>query len=181
MKKSPIIIVSVSALILILFLIYQNFFIPEQPTNEMKIKSVFQPSTRIPDKYTCNGENINPSLEISEIPNNTKTLAIIVDDPDAPSKVWVHWLIWNLPAKIPLTKIKESELAGIEGINDFKEIGYIGPCPPKDSGDHRYFFKVYALNSQIELKQGATKEQLEKAMNGHIVDKTELIGLYSRE
>ena len=129
----------------------------------------------IPAKYTCDGENINPPLEFFGIPKEARSLVLIVDDPDAPKETFVHWILFNIPI---IDKIMENSSAGIEGTNsDFKQ-GYIGPCPP--SGVHRYFFKLYALDTMLDLKKGVKKYDLIKAMNGHIVAQAELIGLYKK-
>jgi len=142
----------------------------------MKITSKgFQNNGNIPSKYTCQGENINPELVIENIPEETKTLALIVDDPDAPTRTWVHWVVWNIR---PTGKIEEDSVPGEQGINDFRKRDYGGPCPP--SGTHRYFFKIYALDTELSLAENANKEQLEKAMQGHIIEKAELIGLYKK-
>lgn len=143
---------------------------------ELKVSSpAFQNMELIPAKFTCDGKNINPPLEIEHIPDEAKCLAIIVDDPDAPIATWVHWLVWN----IPLTHhIKENVIHGTVGVNDFEKNGYGGPCPP--SGTHRYFFKVYALDALLDLNQNTRKIQLEKAMSGHIIGFGELIGTYKR-
>jgi len=129
----------------------------------------------IPATYTCEGENISPPLELAQIPTEAKSLVLIVDDPDAPGKTWVHWLVWNLPVT---HHIKENEVHGTEGINDGQKHHYIRPCPP--SGTHRYFFKVYALNSLLDLPANTDKTQLEKAMSKHIIGFGELIGLYKK-
>ncbi len=129
----------------------------------------------IPIKYTCDGRNINPPLDIENIPEEAKCLVLIVDDPDAPGKTWVHWMVWNIPVT---HHIKENEVHGIEGFNDFLQHHYGGPCPP--SGIHRYFFKVYALDALLDLPVLATKSQLEKAMSEHIIAFGELVGLYTR-
>ena len=129
----------------------------------------------IPRKYTCDGENINPPLTIGNIPQETKSIVLIMEDPDARQKTWVHWIIWNIS---PSHKIKENTAAGITGTNDFRKQQYGGPCPP--SGIHRYFFKVYALDELLELESNTTKEELETAMNPHIIGFGELIGLYRR-
>jgi len=142
----------------------------------MKIKSIFSDGEKIPVKYTADEEDINPSLEISGIPEGAKTLALIVDDPDAPIGTWVHWLVWNIPAS--KTKIEENSVPGIQGINDFRKRDYGGPNPP--SGTHRYFFKLYALDSELNLPEGSKKAELEKAMQGHILATAQLIGKYSR-
>lgn len=145
----------------------------------MKVKSIFNNNEKIPEEFTCDGNNTSLPLEITDIPKNSKTLAIISDDPDAPMGTWVHWVVWNIKFNENSLNINEGESPGTEGITSFKKIGYGGPCPP--SGTHRYFFKVYALDSELSLSKGATKQQLETAMKGHILDKAELIGLYSRK
>lgn len=145
----------------------------------MKItSSAFIHNTKIPSKYTCDGEDVNPPLEFSDVPENAKSLALIVDDPDAPMGTWVHWVLFNIPPDC--RKIEENSIpkGAVEGINDFRKNNYGGPCPP--SGTHRYFFKHYALDCVIDLKGTVTKKDLEKAMDGHIIAKAELIGLYSR-
>jgi Raf kinase inhibitor-like YbhB/YbcL family protein len=149
----------------------------------MKISSsVFDNNQKIPIKYTCDGENINPPLLISDISEKAKCLALIVDDPDAPNKTWLHWTLWNIPIKDNReVEIEEGEIPenSIEGITDFGTIGYGGPCPP--SGIHRYFFKIFSLDSLLELKEGASLKELEEEMKEHILEKEELIGLYSRD
>jgi Raf kinase inhibitor-like YbhB/YbcL family protein len=142
----------------------------------LKISSAaFQNEGLIPTQYTCEGRNVNPPLDIKDIPKQTKCLAIIVDDPDAPIRPWAHWLVWNIPVT---HHIKENRVNGIEGINDFQEYNYGGPCPP--SGTHRYFFKVYALDKELELPRNTNKHQLEKTMSEHIIGFGELIGLYQK-
>ncbi len=138
--------------------------------------TAFKAGEMIPAKYTCDGENINPPLDIKDIPEEAKCLALIVDDPNAPIGTWVHWFVWNIPVT---HHIKEGEIHGVEGINDFQEHHYNGPCPP--SGTHRYFFKVYALNAVLDLPDTAKKIQLERAMSEHIIGIGELIGLYKRK
>jgi len=146
----------------------------------MKIESVFANNENIPAKYAVDGDDISPPLTISEIPAGAKTIALIVDDPDAPAKTWVHWVIFNIPVLSNEMKIEEGKKPqGTAGITDFQNLEYGGPAPP--SGTHHYFFKVYALDMLLDLKEGSTKEQLEQAMQGHILEKAELIGLYSRE
>jgi len=142
----------------------------------MKLKSPsFEHNGFIPKRFTCQGEDINPELVIEGIPRDTKSLALIVDDPDAPMGTWVHWVVYDIPV---IDRIKENSIPGKQGINDFRKMNYGGPCPP--SGTHRYFFKIYALDTVLNLKEGKTKEQLEDAMQGHILDKAELVGLYKR-
>lgn len=135
----------------------------------------FKDHGTIPAKYTCDGDNINPPLTIGNIPKETKSLALIFDDPDAPIRTWVHWIVWNIP---PAKKIKENEILGDEGINDFGNNNYGGPCPP--SGTHNYLFKVYALDELLDLNPDATKIELEKAMSSHIIGFGKLVGSYKR-
>ena len=143
---------------------------------DMKLTSPeFENNKFIPKKFTCEGSDINPALSIDGIPDKAASLALIVDDPDAPMGTWVHWVVFD----IPLTaKIEEKSIPGTQGSNDFGRGDYGGPCPP--SGTHRYFFKLYALDSKLGLKAGITKHELEKAMQGHILGQAQLIGLYKR-
>lgn len=138
--------------------------------------TAFNDGAMIPVKYTCDGANINPPLDIKNIPEEAKCLALIVDDPDAPINTWVHWIAWNIPVTHHL---KEDEVHGTEGVNDFQQYHYGGPCPP--SGTHRYFFKLYALDDVLELPPDTKKLQLEKAMSEHIIAFGELVGLYKRK
>ncbi len=139
--------------------------------------SAFTHNGNVPSRYTCDGANISPPLEFSNVPEDAQSLVLIVDDPDAPAKTWVHWLVWNID---PTSTGTEEGTApqGIEGTTDFGQAGYGGPCPP--SGTHRYFFKLYALDTKLELDASATKSDLEAAMESHIIDQAELIGLYER-
>ena len=141
--------------------------------------SAFPHNGMIPPKYTCDGADANPPLSIGNVPEKAKTLALIVDDPDAPMGTWVHWVVWNLGAgtrEIPENSVPQGAL---QGTNDFRKQSYGGPCPP--SGTHRYFFKLYALDAPLSLKGGATKAQLEEAMKGHVLSQAELIGRYRRK
>lgn len=143
----------------------------------MRISSpAFDANQKIPQKFTCDGEDISPSLVIEEIPEGAETLALIVDDPDAPAGTWVHWVVFNIPVT---NRIEEGEVPGNQGINDFKKEKYGGPCPP--SGTHRYFFKLYALDQELGLSEGASKRDVEAAMEGHILAQAELMGLYERQ
>jgi len=135
----------------------------------------FKQNEYIPANFTCEGRDINPALDISNIPEGTKSLALVMDDPDAPIGVWVHWVVFDIPV---ISRIEEDSAPGKLGITGSGQKGYGGPCPP--SGTHRYFFKIYALDTLLNLKEGISKGQLEKAMQGHILDKAELIGLYKR-
>ncbi len=142
----------------------------------MKLESPeFENNGFIPKKFTCQGEDINPALIVEGIPEDTKSLVLIVDDPDAPMGMWVHWVLYNVPV---VSRIDENSIPGEQGITDFGTKGYGGPCPP--SGIHRYFFKIYALDTELGLKQGPRKKDLEKAMKGHILGKAEMIGLYKK-
>ncbi len=150
----------------------------------MEIKSTaFQHGARIPAKHTCDGADVSPPLEWVKAPAGTKNFALICDDPDAPMGTWVHWVIYdipagitNLPEKVPA--LKELPSGAKQGVTDFRTVGYGGPCPP--SGEHRYFFKLYALDGPTGLKPGATKAQLLAAMKGRILAEAELMGKYKR-
>jgi Raf kinase inhibitor-like YbhB/YbcL family protein len=137
--------------------------------------TAFKNNEMIPAKYTCTDSNISPPLEIGDIPKGTQSLALIVDDPDAPNGTVVHWVMWNIPAN---GKLEENTAPGTQGVNIRKENKYTGPCPP--SGTHHYHFKVYALDKKLELPVSADKEGLLKAMENHILAQGELIGLYHK-
>jgi len=142
----------------------------------MKLSSPdFENNGFIPKKFTCQGEDVNPTLIIEGIPEEAKTLVLIVDDPDAPGRTWVHWVVFDVPV---VFRIDENSIPGKQGLNDFGRKNYGGPCPP--SGTHRYFFKIYALDGELGLKGAPDKQTLEKAMEGRIIDKSELIGLYKK-
>ena len=144
---------------------------------ELKVKSpVFEANKLIPKKYSCDGDDINPPLVIEGIPTEAKTLTLILDDPDAPMGTFDHWVVWNIPPST--TIINENTVPGTEGLNGARQQGYMGPCPP--GGTHRYFFKVYALGTELNLSASSKKKDVEKAMQGHILAKGELIGLYHR-
>ena len=170
--------------ILIIFgilVVFKNFFKSEITYQDMEITSnAFSNNGKIPPKYTCDGDNVNPYLKITNIPEQTKSLVLIVDDPDAPSKTWVNWIVFNISVSGKELIIPENSVPkGIQGINDFKKIEDGGPCPP--SGTHRYSFKIYALDSQLELKEGSSKKQVEEVMKNHIIDNSELVGVYSKK
>ena len=151
---------------------------------QIKLSStVFQDNGLIPPKYTCDGENVSPPLAWSGVPANAKSIALIVDDPDAPAKTWVHWVLFDLPvstSEIPEAVQPQPSLpsGGKHGNNDFNKLGYGGPCPP--SGTHRYFFKIYALDVETGLQPGVTKDELLSAMEGHVLKQGELMGRYKR-
>ena len=141
--------------------------------------SAFQAGGDIPAKFTCNGANVNPELKIKGVPNEAKSLVLIVDDPDAPRGLFTHWVLWNIDPKT--TDISENSVpaGGVQGTNDFGKRNYGGPCPP--SGTHRYFFKIFALNSKVDLKPSARRAELDAAMKGHVVAQGELITRYSHK
>jgi len=135
----------------------------------------FENNGFIPRKFTCQGEDVNPTLIIENIPKEAKSLALIVDDPDAPMGMWVHWVVFDIPI---INRIEENSIPGKQGSNDFGRKDYGGPCPP--SGTHRYFFKIYALDKILNLTEGIARKELEKAMEGRILGQAELIGLYNK-
>jgi len=146
--------------------------------------SVFSNFQAIPPRYTCDGNDVSPPLRWKNIPDKTKSIAVVCDDPDAPMGTWVHWVCYDiaptcdsLDENIPIAD--SLPRGGKQGMNDFGKFGYGGPCPP--SGIHRYFFKVYALDIVLGLPAGKSKKELEKAMKGHIVGQGELVGKYSRK
>ena len=151
---------------------------------DIKITSTaFEEGGMIPEKYTCDGIDVSPPLTWTSIPEGTKALALICDDPDAPIGTWVHWVLFNLPANIiempeNIPTERELENGAKQGMNDFRKIGYGGPCPP--GGTHRYYFKLFALDIELNLEAGATKSQLLEAMEGHILGEGQLMGRYKR-
>jgi len=151
---------------------------------ELKIKSsAFNEGDMIPKKYTCDGANVSPPLAWDVVPMNTKSLALISDDPDAPVGTWVHWVIYNIPPTIKelpenIPPHNTIENGAQQGTNDFRLIGYGGPCPPR--GTHRYYFKLYALDKALDSEPGLTEAHLLKAMEGHIVAQGQLMGRYQR-
>lgn len=150
----------------------------------MEIKSsVFDEGGMIPAKYTCDAENVSPPLSWSSLPDGTKSLALICDDPDAPVGTWVHWVLFNLPPDsdgLPENVPPQKKLSSgaLQGSNDFRKIGYGGPCPP--GGTHRYFFKLYALDTVLDLQAGSAKAALERAMQGQVLAEARLMGTYRR-
>jgi Raf kinase inhibitor-like YbhB/YbcL family protein len=145
----------------------------------MKITSTaFQAGGNIPAKFTCDGPNTNPSLRIEGAPANAKSLVLIVDDPDAPGGLFTHWLVWNVDPQTTEIAENSAPAKALQGTNDFPKTGYGGPCPP--SGTHRYFFKIFALDQTLDLKAGAKRAELDRAMRGHVVAQGELMGRYAR-
>ena len=146
--------------------------------------TAFAAGERIPGKYTCDGEDISPPLQWSNAPGDTQSFALIADDPDAPIGTWVHWVLYNLPGEtraLPQAVPPDADLpdGSRHGKSSWGRLSYGGPCPP--GGTHRYFFKLYALDTVLDLPAGASKEQLLQAMEGHILAQTELMGLYTRQ
>ena len=160
---------------LILILVAAGMTLAGEGVKMQITSTAFLHNKSIPKKYTCEGDDINPPLKIQGAPQGAQSLALIVDDPDAPGGMWVHWVVFNIK---PAETIAEASVPGTQGSNDFRQENYGGPCPP--SGTHRYYFKIYALDSILDLKAGASKADLEKAMQGHILDESELIGLYKK-
>lgn len=169
----------------IFILVFVTTFLLVKGEELMEIKSkAFEAGGTIPSKYTCDGEDISPPLFWSGIPKDTQSLALISDDPDAPMGTWVHWVVYNIPPSVNelpegVPTDKKLTNGALQGITDFKRIGYGGPCPP--SGTHRYFFKLYALNKKVSLDAGATKKQLLDAIKGSIIAECELVGKYQRK
>ncbi|KKQ71338.1 MAG: PEBP family protein [Candidatus Peregrinibacteria bacterium GW2011_GWC2_39_14] len=144
----------------------------------MKItSSAFEHNKPIPEKYTCKGEGINPPLTISDTPANTQSLVLIIDDPDAPIGLWTHWTAWNIDPKTTEIKENSTPTGAIEGITSAKTNGWHPPCPP--SGAHRYFFKIFALDTRLNLPTSTNPDQLKSAMQSHVLAQAELIGLFS--
>ncbi len=140
--------------------------------------SAFQEGGNIPSKFTCDGSDTSPPLQLTGVPSEAKSLVLIADDPDAPSGLFTHWLVWNIPPQT--NSIAEgSAQKGVRGSNDFGKSGYKGPCPP--AGTHRYSFKVFALDRELNLRAGAKRSQVDAAMKGHVIAQGELVGRYARK
>jgi Raf kinase inhibitor-like YbhB/YbcL family protein len=144
----------------------------------MKItSSAFHEGANIPSKFTCDGSDTSPPLQIAGVPSGAKSLVLIVDDPDAPSGLFTHWLVWNIPPQTG-SIAEGSAPQGVQGANDFGKSGYRGPCPPP--GTHRYSFKIFALDRELELRSGAKRSQVDAAMKGHVIAQGELVGRYAK-
>ena len=165
-----------------LFFLSSIFFLNPKFTNmanpaQLKISSTaFKPEGMIPVKYTCSGKDINPPLHIDGIPSQCQTLAMIMDDPDAPRGTYYHWVVWNIP---PQPTIEENSSPGLSGMTSFGRKGYGGPCPP--NGTHRYYFKIYALDMKLDLPDDADHKKLEEALKGHVLAQGELMGKFSKQ
>lgn len=147
---------------------------------DLAIKSpAFKNQEYIPKKYTGDGRDINPPLIFENVPKGTKSLVLIMDDPDAPMGTWDHWIVFNIPPEVREIKENEVPKGSVLGTNDFRKLEYGGPSPPPGK-PHRYFFKLYALDTILNLRQGVRKKEVEKAMQGHVLAQTSLVGLYQR-
>jgi len=189
--RKIIIIVFVLIVIIGAYFAYNYFSIQnessrkiETNTNEdmdfksrMRITSTsFDNQQKISDNYTCTGQNVNPPLQFFGIPENAKSLVLIMDDPDAPNGTFVHWTIFDMDPSTDLIEENSKPKSGVEGMTSFEETGYGGPCPP--SGLHRYYFKLYALDTKLGLSDDADKSMIEKRMKGHVIDQAEIVGVY---
>ena len=158
---------------------------PAEATRKMSLSSTaFKDGQTIPAQYTCDGKNASPPLAWTGAPENTQSLLLIVDDPDAPGGVWTHWLVYDMPAdtlNLPEEAAKSSAASAFkQGRNDFKQIGYGGPCPPAGKG-HRYYFKIFALDTKLNLAAGASRQDIDAAMAKHVLSMGQLMGTYQRK
>ena len=175
--------ISIKAVLAIAF--FAAFFVSAVQAGEMDMKSLVVKLgfDRVPDEYTCQGMDVSPSIEIQGL--NATSMAVIVDDPDAPFATFTHWLIWNIqptdiiPKAIARNATLKEPFSALQGTNDFGEIGYAGPCPPSGK-PHRYFFHVFGLDRMLNLSAGATVADLQKAMQGHVLQKGEAVATYGR-
>ena len=140
--------------------------------------SAFEHGAAVPRRHTCDGEDVSPELAWSGVPEETRSLALVVDDPDAPGRTFLHWLAWGLEPKAG--RLGEGEAAPVEGTNDFGSTGYRGPCPPSGHGPHRYFFRLHALGAPVDVRAGADRDELERAIRDHQLGTAELMGTYER-
>ena len=147
---------------------------------QLKISSpAFENNGEIPGKYTCDGANVNPPLKIENVPLEIKSLGLVFDDIDAPRGTYVHWILWNIGPSVKEIKENSVPEGAVQGMNDFKKRHYGGPCPPGRA--HKYVFRIYALDTLLNLSQNSTKKDLEKAMEGHIISRAQLMGVYKRK
>jgi len=161
------------------FVIFVGIFDMNAASSISITSSSFQAGGDIPAKFACGGTNVSPALQIGGVPNEAKSLVLIVDDPDAPRGLFTHWIIWNIDPKTTRVAENSAPAAGVQGTNDFGKRNYGGPCPP--SGTHRYFFKIFALDTKLELKPNARRAELDAAMRGHVLAQGELMGRYSHK
>jgi Raf kinase inhibitor-like YbhB/YbcL family protein len=146
--------------------------------------TAFVEGGEIPRKYTCDGADLSPALHWNDVPADAQSLALIADDPDAPVGTWTHWILWNIPAVVTglpegVPKVQTIENGALQGKNDFKRVGYGGPCPPPGK-PHRYFFRLFAVDAKLDVKEGAGRKELEAALKRHILSQAELMGTYER-
>jgi hypothetical protein len=155
----------------------------EQAVPFVLTSTAFTEGTRIPDRFTCTAQNVSPPLAWSGVPEGTVSLALIMDDPDAAAKPWVHWVMYNIDPKTTglAEGVSIGTIGALSGTTSFKSFGYGGPCPPKGAGNHHYIFTLYALSASPNLKEGATRVEVLSAIEGITIDKATLVGLYSRE
>ena len=188
MKKSTILIIIIVLGVLLGFWAFKKMPAqnPQQNNNQtiqqttMKIESpAFLDQQDIPSKYSCDGEGVNPPLAFKDIPVNAKTLALIIDDPDAPNGTWTHWTLWNIATTTSQILENSSPAEAVQGQTSSGQNDYGGPCPP--SGTHHYFFKLYALDQKLTIPSYSTVDKLVEAMQGHIIQQAQLIGLYSKK
>jgi len=184
LKKTTYILLAIILIVLVVLIFSQklvkNDLIKQSLKYNMKISSSkFNNNDLISKKYTCDGDNVNPPLDFSGIPVGTKSLAVIVDDPDAPSGTWTHWVVWNIEPNTSKIEEDSAPVNAIEGVNSYSKTSYDGPCPP--SGTHHYFFKVFALDFKPNLSYSSGAKELEEAMIGHILEFAEISVKYSRE
>lgn len=172
-------------LIIYVLLLLSVFLVPfgkaQETSKEGGLKissSAFENNGHIPSKYTCDGANVNPPLKIENVPQGTKSLVLIFDDIDAPRGSYAHWILWNIDPEVK--EIKENSVleGAVQGTNDLKKCNYGGPCPPGRA--HKYVFKIYALDTRLNLDANSTKTNLKKAMKGHVISHAQLMGVYKR-
>lgn len=171
----------VAACVLIVVLIAVIFFTRRNyPTDSMRItSSAFEHNGSLPSLYTCDGRGVSPPLAIADVPSGAQSIVLIFDDPDAPGRTFDHWVVWNIPPVVAeITEGASMDGDGIIGRNTAGGNAYFPPCPP--NGEHRYFFKLYALNRGLDLPAGSSKTEVERAMEGHVIDYAELMGRYRR-
>lgn len=167
---------------LLYILIFLMFLVPggSYAAGELSISSsIFEDNGNIPGKYTCDGANVNPPLKIENVPPGAKSLVLVLDDRDAPKGTFVHWVLWNIPPDTKEIKENSAPQAAVPGLTDFKKRKYGGPCPP--SRTHRYVFKIYALDTRLNLNPKSSKKDVEKAMKGHVIAEAQMTGLYKRK
>ena len=184
MMKKNICLIIILTVVLVFWGLHHDAFSEKKGGRKMQItSSAFTEGSMIPSKYTCDGQDISPPLEWENVSSGTKSFALVSDDPDAPMGTWVHWVVYNIPPN--MNKLDEDVKPGkefkdgpIQGSNSWPRIGYGGPCP--SSGTHRYYFKLYALDTVLDVKPGATKAQVLQAMKGHVLAEAQLMGKYKR-